>query len=442
MTSHHRLIALTLFSLALLFAACGDDSSGDATPTPEPGDTTEPADVIVIFGGPEMVRSALAGGKDAAGVQMFLLASGSAGDGQFDPAALPTVLIRGAKLVATPRDVDFAERFSAAYPYDAEYPGFREAYDSVYLVALAAAAADSTDPAIVRDNLLFVANSPGEQATASPDGLSRAIELLSAGNDLDLSGASGLLDFSRDSGGQSETSKAAAEVWTILNGAYAPLETRDVDLVAEVDAENPPGELKRGDGLIAPIKIGAIVSITGSDSERGVAIANAMQFAVDEINEAGGIGGQTLELVLKDDGGDPDAAKEAADALTAEAVVAIIGPSTDASAVAVAGDLNSDSPVPLLTLTPAAELAGVESGRLFNVAPLATVETVVLANLAREAKLSVACVIQEDAAGSEAMTAAFRQAFEFKGGQLRAPIIVTAGKEPDYASVLGGCFDD
>jgi ABC-type branched-subunit amino acid transport system substrate-binding protein len=149
-----------------------------------------------------------------------------------------------------------------------------------------------------------------------------------------------------------------------------------------------------------------------------------------------------MELIVRDDDGNPDAAKEAAAALVADGVVAIIGPTTDASAVAVTGDPNSDSSVPLLTLTPAAELAGVESDRLFNVVPLATVETVVLANLAREAKLSVACVIQEDAAASETLTAAFRQAFELKGGQLRAPIIVTPAKVPDYASVLGGCLDD
>jgi len=243
--------------------ACNSGGSNDSstTPTVLPG-TSEPADTIAIFGNPEMSRAVLEAALDATGPGMFLMGSVSIGDGQFEPNVVPSAPSRGAKLVATPRDPEFAGRFSSAYPDTAEQPGVREAYDSVYLVALAALAANSSDPAAIRDHIVYVANSPGEPVNASPEGLTRSVELLGAGGDIDLIGASGLLDFATDEAGQSAVSKAAAEVWTIINGAYTPLETRDVDLVAEIGAENPAGTLARGEGITAPIKIGAIASTT------------------------------------------------------------------------------------------------------------------------------------------------------------------------------------
>jgi ABC-type branched-subunit amino acid transport system substrate-binding protein len=434
------LLLAALAAMSIVALACGGGDGDDPTPTPSgPAAATEPAEVIAVFGSPEMVRATLAAGKDAAGVQMFLLASASSGDGQFDAASLPTVLIRGAKLVSTPRDGTFAERFGASYPYDAEYPGFREAYDAVYLVALAALAANSGDPAVVRENLLFVANAPGEVVSASPEGLTRAAEILAVPEDMDLAGAGGLLDFVRTGDGPSFASKAGAETWTIINGAYSPLEVRDVDLVAETGVESPAGELKRGEGVGGTIKIGAIVSLSGADQARGTAIANAMDLATTEINDAGGIGGQQLELVVRDDAGDPAQAITAAADLEREGVVAILGPTTDASATAAFEGLGGDSAAPILTLASSAALAGVTSDRLVAVAPLATAESVVLANLVIEGKFTVGCAIHDGSAASEAMAAVFRQALEYKQGQLREPVAV-AGE--DYAGAVAACLSE
>jgi ABC-type branched-subunit amino acid transport system substrate-binding protein len=425
-----------LVALAALSAACGgDDDDATATPVRSSG-TDEPAEVIAIFGGPEMIRATLAAGKDASGVQMFLLGSGATGDGQFDEAAIPAVTIRGGRMTGTPRDADFPSRFGAVYPYDQEFPGLREAYDSVYLVALAALTANSADPALMRESLLFVANPPGEVVSASPDGLGRAAELASAGEDSDLTGAGGALDFSGAVGGASFASKAAVETWTVINGAASPLETRDVDLVAEMGAANPAGELKRGDGITAPVKIGAIVSIGGPEPEKGATIRNAMELAVTEINDAGGIAGQPVELVVKDTGGDSDAAEQAVVDLAAEGAVAVIGPSLDDVTLAVAAGLGDDSPVPVLTLSSAPAQRSTVSGRLFGVVPLTSMETVVLANLALESELQVACVVDDGSPNSRAMSDAFREAFEHKEGLVRTPVTVDEG---DYAGAIAAC---
>jgi branched-chain amino acid transport system substrate-binding protein len=51
----------------------------------------------------------------------------------------------------------------------------------------------------------------------------------------------------------------------------------------------------------------------------------AAELAVEEINTAGGIRGRPLELVIRDDFGDPDSAVAVASALVGEKVVAVIG---------------------------------------------------------------------------------------------------------------------
>ena len=53
------------------------------------------------------------------------------------------------------------------------------------------------------------------------------------------------------------------------------------------------------------ILLGTISPNTGSLAAYGTAIVNGAALAVEEINEAGGIGGRQLKLVSADDQGDP-----------------------------------------------------------------------------------------------------------------------------------------
>src|SRR6187401_2559285 len=78
---------------------------------------------------------------------------------------------------------------------------------------------------------------------------------------------------------------------------------------------------------IAPLKIGALLPFTGDLSDFGQPMYDAMQLAVDQINEAGGVNGQPVELVQGDDGTAPQQAVEEARRLVdVEGVSAIIGP--------------------------------------------------------------------------------------------------------------------
>jgi len=84
------------------------------------------------------------------------------------------------------------------------------------------------------------------------------------------------------------------------------------------------------------IKVGAIFAITGGASFLGGPEARTAQMVVDKINAAGGISGNTLELIVKDSGGSSEKAISFAKQLIEEEkVLAIIGPSTSGESMKI-----------------------------------------------------------------------------------------------------------
>ncbi|WPB58382.1 ABC transporter substrate-binding protein [Xylophilus sp. GOD-11R] len=76
-----------------------------------------------------------------------------------------------------------------------------------------------------------------------------------------------------------------------------------------------------------PIRIGWLSSLTGALSSAAIAENQGVQFAIDEINNAGGINGSKLELLTRDTVGDPTKAVNLANQLIhSDKVAFIIGP--------------------------------------------------------------------------------------------------------------------
>ena len=93
-----------------------------------------------------------------------------------------------------------------------------------------------------------------------------------------------------------------------------------------------------------PIKIGAVLALTGPGAGLGQAERNGILLAEKLINEKGGVRGRPLRILIEDDGSKPDIAKGKAENLIfSEKVVAIIGPSLTASTGAVAAVTNAEN---------------------------------------------------------------------------------------------------
>lgn len=97
------------------------------------------------------------------------------------------------------------------------------------------------------------------------------------------------------------------------------------------------------------VKIGVLAPLTGEVSVYGVATANGIKLAADEINKNGGIGGKQVELVIEDEKGDATEALNAYNKMVSD-IVALIGDVTSGPTQAVA-DVAVNDGIPMLTAT-------------------------------------------------------------------------------------------
>lgn len=100
-----------------------------------------------------------------------------------------------------------------------------------------------------------------------------------------------------------------------------------------------------------PIKVGAIVSITGAGAGLGGPERNGLLLAEKDINAKGGINGRPLKIIVEDDASNPDTAlSKANDLVFNQKVVALLGPSLTASTVAVGGVTHANK-IPQIAFT-------------------------------------------------------------------------------------------
>jgi len=101
-----------------------------------------------------------------------------------------------------------------------------------------------------------------------------------------------------------------------------------------------------GDGGTSgePIKIGAIVSLTGTYAGLGEPEKNTLEMEVKRINDAGGVNGRQIEVIIEDDATDDAKAVAAASKLIEQdQVVAIIGATGTGATMAVRADVQRAS---------------------------------------------------------------------------------------------------
>jgi branched-chain amino acid transport system substrate-binding protein len=129
------------------------------------------------------------------------------------------------KLVTDPGD-RFDQAYRDAYGDLPTVPYLREIHDAIYLIALAAEKAGSTDPTAMRDALREVANPPGTVVGPGPEGWPAAVESIGAGEDVNYEGATGSVDFDE----HGDVLQGSILVWKVEGGEIVNLEERTIDL--------------------------------------------------------------------------------------------------------------------------------------------------------------------------------------------------------------------
>ncbi|MEO8456187.1 MAG: ABC transporter substrate-binding protein [Chloroflexota bacterium] len=345
---------------------------------------------------------------------------------------------------------DFNAAYEATYGHPASDAfGTAAMYDSVYVVALAAVAANSNDRAAIHDHISLVANAPGDITTYGSDAFSAAVTALSESSDVNYVGASGQVDI--DANG--ELAKSSVQTWRVINGTIAPIETRDIDLAAEAGIQlpapspaSPPTATPETE-----LHIGVIVP----DDDSGTALSDAAKLAISEINGAGGVWGKDVVLHVQTIGSADQASHAAGLLATDDSVSAIIGPTT-LDAVSSALPTAAEANVPLLALTTDAGLSKLadEKNMLYQMVPSDALQMPVLANLYLEGFLPApgtdspaptaapagsVCIVFQAGDASKQMSETFAKAMTFKKAAVRANVPFDPATV-DYAALLKDCI--
>jgi branched-chain amino acid transport system substrate-binding protein len=116
------------------------------------------------------------------------------------------------------------------------------------------------------------------------------------------------------------------------------------------------------------ITVGAVVSLTGAGAGLGVPASEGLKLAAKEVNAEGGIDGKKIELIIKDDGSDPENAASLADTLIKDnGAKVIIGSSLTAQTDAIAA--KTGGKVPQIAFTGLGPEVELSYDHLFHVLP-------------------------------------------------------------------------
>jgi len=325
-TSRVRRAGALLVGLALVAAACGDDDEATTATTAEASATAEaPATTEAA---PETTAAATTAAPETTAAWTETTAAAGGGG---ELAGMKGTTPKGADVTAWIPAVDEFWQAAGNDPLE-DFNYAAEAYDAVIVIALAAEAAgtDGSGHAAEIVNITGV----GEQCSTFAD----CLAIIKAGGDPDYEGISGPHDFN----GNGEPLKGSYAVLTF--GDDNRISDEEVLVTAESPASSivdlvPVGVEREGDGVL---KIGSLLPETGSLAFLGAPEFAGVEYAISEINAAGGVLGAPVEYSQGDSGDtSTDTATVTATRLLGEGVDAIVGPASSGVALTVIDQISA-----------------------------------------------------------------------------------------------------
>src|SRR5262245_36030483 len=117
------------------------------------------------------------------------------------------------------------------------------------------------------------------------------------------------------------------------------------------------------DGASAQVKLGVAGPITGGSAAFGLQLKNGVEQAVADINAAGGINGQKIQLFVGDDRGDPKEGVSVANKFAADGVKFVIG-HFNSGVTMPASEVYQENG--MLAITPAATNPRITDRKMWN----------------------------------------------------------------------------
>jgi branched-chain amino acid transport system substrate-binding protein len=181
-------------------------------------------------------------------------------------------------------------------------------------------------------------------------------------------------------------------------------------------------EYKSNSGDTGNIRIGIYADLSGQTAVAGQSIRNGVELARDEINQAGGINGRQLELIVVDDKGLPDqAAAVVAGMISQNHVHALVGEPAAASSLSVAPKAQAAG-VPMISLSASDPRITQQGDHIFRIASPDSFQGAVMARYAANNLMAKTATIlfEEGSDYSSGLAQAFESEFTKVGGQITA----------------------
>lgn len=189
-------------------------------------------------------------------------------------------------------------------------------------------------------------------------------------------------------------------------------------------------------------KIGGIGPVTGGAAQYGQGVENAIQLAVDEINESGGINGYQIAFNFQDDEADPQKAVNAYNTLKDWGMQILEGTVTSGACAAVSAETNADR---IFQLTPSASSTSVTEGNdnTFQVCFSDPNQGTVSADYIADNKLGTKIGIIYDSSDpySSGVYQNFAAEAQAKGLDIVATESFTQDSKTDFTTQLNKCKD-
>ncbi len=220
------------------------------------------------------------------------------------------------------------------------------------------------------------------------------------------------------------------------NGAPTTLATLPASTTAPVD-----------DGILT---VGAVLPTVGPAAELGVSMSAALAVAAEEINDAGGVNGRQVRLVLREEGDSPATALLAVQSLLQTDVDAIIGPT---SSLTLLNTLATTVDAGVLTCAPTATALALDDfpdrGLLFRTIASDSLQAQALARLVETSGAGSAAVVAVDdgygrpfadhvatAIRRNGTTVVAQTVFDDSEASLRETAQAVADADPDIVTVI------
>lgn len=158
-------------------------------------------------------------------------------------------------------------------------------------------------------------------------------------------------------------------------GSPGPVSTEtksETEAAKDTEAANTAAEPMQLDG--EAIRIGAMYALSGDKAAIGTNIMRGVDFAVEEINAAGGVNGRPIEIVRGDTQGDPKVARSVAERLiTQDKVNAIMG-CHQSTLTAIVAKVCEQYKIPMITAISTVDSISTEDlSYFFRLCPLNSV---------------------------------------------------------------------